>query len=295
MDEVSDQDVFNEAISPEPKAEKKSPPKEEAPVEAEAKEETKAERERDEKGRFKAKEDSAEEPISTDVEIPAKVEQAKEEKSEHHSIPSWRLKEEADAKREAIERATRAEQEAQAFRQQLWQMQQQLQALQQPKEPIDIFAQPEVYQQHVEQTMEQRLRAMEGNFSLRLAAYKHGDTFHEAWTEMVNRTQSGDDSIRQQVMQSPDPGETLVQLYQREKVVKEVGTDPTAYRSKVLEDALKDPEFLAKALEQARASAGAQPTQQISMPKSLNKVAAAASIGGDSDASDAGVWSYATR
>lgn len=292
MDEVSDQEMFNEAIAKEPIAEAKAEAKPDEGKEAEVK----AERERDEKGRFKsAKDDNGGDESPPAAEATLEAPKVEQKEPEVHNIPSWRLKEEADAKREAIERATRAEQEAQAFRQQLWQMQQQLQALQQPREPIDIFADPQAYQQTIEQTMSERLRAMEGNFSLRLAAYKHGDTFHEAWAEMVNRSQTGDDALRQQVLQSPDPGETLVQLYQREKVVKEVGTDPTAYRSKVLDEALKDPEFLAKALEQARASAGAQPTQQISMPKSLNKVAAAASAGGSDDMSDNGLYHYATR
>lgn len=259
-------------------------------VEAEApKQETEAEaaeRVRDEKGRFVAKE-------SPQEETPA-VESPKEEKPELH-IPSWRLKEEADARREAIERASRAEQEAQAFRQQLWQLQQQLQAQQQPKpEPVDIFADPDGYKHHVAQTMDQRLKAMEGNFSLRLAAYKHGDTFHEAWSDMMNRTQMGDDSLRQQVLQSPDPGETLVQLYQREKVYSEVGNDPNAYREKLKAELLKDQTFLAEALNAARGVASAQPTQKINLPPSLNKATAAISQD-DGDGSPASVWRYATR
>jgi hypothetical protein len=288
IEQVSDADVFNEAVAPEPKTEV-APSKEEA-AEVEAK------TPRDEKGRFKAKaeDDGGDEtPPAAEaaLEVPP-VEATKEEKPDH--IPSWRLKEEAEAKRDALRRAETAEREREAIRQQYYQMQQQLQAMQQPKEPIDIFAQPEQYQQHIEQSVAERLRAMEGNFSLRLASYKHGDTFQQAWGEMLARSQSGDDSLRQQVLQSPDPGETLVQLYQRESVLKEVGTDPVAYKSKVLEDALKDPQFLAKALQAAKVTAGAQPTHKIDLPPSLNKVAAA--HGGDTDdASDRGVYSFATR
>jgi hypothetical protein len=282
-EELNDQELFDEAVATEPVAE--APPKEEA----EAKEETKAERERDEKGRFvpkEGKEPSAEEVVSANVEAPTPIETPKEERPDHR-IPLTELLNER-------EKRQRAEQERAAIQQQYYQMQQQLQAMQQPQEPIDIFANPEAYTQSIEQTMSSRLRAMEGNFSLRLASYKHGDTFQEAWQEMVGRTQAGDDSIRQQVLQSPDPGETLVQLYQREKVVKEVGPDPTAYRNKVREDALNDPEFLAKALEKARGVAGTQSTQKIHLPPSLNKVAASHS-GDNDDASDRGVYSYATR
>lgn len=285
-EELNDQELFDEAVAA-PEAKVEAPPKEE--VKAEAKEDTKAERERDGKGRFKAKDgddgDDSPPAAAAALEVP-KPEPQKEERPDHR-IPLTELLNER-------EKRQRAEQERAAIQQQYYQMQQQLQAMQQPKEPIDIFANPEAYTQSIEHAMSERLRAMEGNFSLRLASFKHGETFKKAWEEMASRTQSGDDSIRQQVLQSPDPGETLVQLYQREKVVREVGPDPTAYRNKVLEDALGDPEFLAKALEKARGVAGAQSTQKIHLPPSLNKVAAA-HVGDTDDASDRGVYSYATR
>jgi hypothetical protein len=289
IDQISDADVFNEAIADAPKVETEAPEKEQT-------EEAKAEdRVRDEKGRFVAK-DKDEEPGD---ESPPVAEAALEEappepvKEKPDHIPSWRLKEEADARREAMQRAEAAERTAQQFQAQLAQLQQQLQALQPQPEPIDIFANPEAYTARVEQTMEQRLKAMEGNFSLRLAHYKHGELFGEAWQEMTSRTQSGDDSMRQQVLASNDPGETLVTLYQREKVVKEVGPDPIAYKSKILEEALKDPQFLAKAMQTARQTAGAQPTNnKIDLPPSLNKVASAHS-GDDGDDSDSSVFNYA--
>lgn len=234
--------------------------------------EARTERERDELGRFKAKQ----------------PEEAPREEKQDHRIPLAELMKERDS-RQAAQR------ELDHLRQQFWAMQQQMQQAQAPKEePIDIFAQPEVYQAHIQQTMEQRLRAMEGNFSLRLAAYKHGDSFHEAWQEMARRSQSGDDSIRQQVINSPDPGETLVQLYQREKVIGEVGSDPNAYIQKKLDEALKDPAFLAKAVEAARTAAGAQPTQnKIELPRSLNKLAGSHSA--PEDHTDRGMYNFATR
>jgi hypothetical protein len=287
IDQISDADVFNEAIAVEPKAEAEAPEKEQT-------EEAKAERERDEKGRFVARE--ADE-VAGDEPAPvpeAAVEEApleeapKEEKKQDHRIPLTELLNER-------EKRQNAERQREAVQQQLWQLQQQLLAQQQPAEPIDIFANPEAYTARVEHTMEQRLKAMEGNFSLRLAHYKHGELFGEAWQEMTSRTQAGDDSMRQQVLASNDPGEALVTLYQREKVVKEVGPDPIAYKSKILEEALKDPQFLAKAMQTARQTAGASPTNnKIDLPPSLNKVASAHS-GEDGDDSDSSVFSYAIR
>jgi hypothetical protein len=286
LDQISDADVFKEAVADAPKVEAEAPEKEQT-------EEAKTEdRTRDEKGRFVAKdkdEDVGDEPApvaEAALEEAQPEEAPKEEKKQDNRIPLTELLNER-------EKRQNAERQREAVQQQLWQLQQQLQAQQQPAEPIDIFANPEAYTAQVQQTMEQRLKAMEGNFSLRLAHYKHGELFGEAWQEMTSRTQSGDDSMRQQVLASNDPGETLVTLYQREKVVKEVGPDPIAYKSKILEEALKDPQFLAKAMQTARQTAGAQPTNnKIDLPPSLNKVASAHS-GDDGDDSDSSVFNYA--
>jgi hypothetical protein len=278
---VTGQEIFNEAVADAPPQEEVAPePVKAEEPKAEAPEESKAEgRQRDQKGRFAAKEEAP--PVEAAVEP---VETPKQD----HRIPLTELLNERE-KRQSAER------QREAIQQQLWQLQQQLQAAQKPaEEPIDIFASPEAYQAKVEQTVEQRFKAVEGNFSLRLAHYKHGDLFTEAWEAMADRTRSGDDSLRQQVIASSDPGETLVKLYQREKTLSEVGTDPAAYKSKVLEDALKDPQFLEKALQAARQSAGAQPkpNNKIDLPPSLNKVASAHS-GADGDDSDSSIFSYA--
>jgi hypothetical protein len=282
IDQISDADVFNEAIAVEPKVEAEAPEKEQT-------EEAKAERERDEKGRFVAKE--ADEvagdepaPVPEAALEEAPVETPKEERKQDHRIPLTELLNER-------EKRQNAERQREAYEQELSQLRQQMQALQQPREPIDIFANPEAYTQSIEQQMGEKLRAMEANFSLRLAHNKHGEVFTEAFNEVMQRPLQ--DPMRQQVINSPDPGETLVSLYQREKVVKEVGPDPIAYKSKILEEALKDPQFLAKAMQTARQTAGASPTNnKIDLPPSLNKVASAHS-GEDGDDSDSSVFNYA--
>jgi hypothetical protein len=284
---VTGQEIFNEAVAdaPPPQEEVAPEPKAEEPR-AEASEESKSEgRQRDEKGRFAAKEEAP--PVEAAVEAP-NVETPKQD----HRIPLTELLNERE-KRQSAER------QREAVQQQLWQLQQQLQAAQKPaEEPIDIFANPEAYTAQVQQTMEQRMKAMEGNFSLRLAHYKHGELFGEAWQEMTSRTQAGDDSMRQQVLGSSDPGETLVQLYQREKLMKEVGPDPMAYVNQKLEAALEDEAFLQKAYEKFKAKAGGQSPQaknKIELPPSLNKVASAGAVDGDTDMSGGSLYHFATR
>jgi hypothetical protein len=281
IDQISDADVFKEAVTVEPKAETEAPEKEQA-------EEVQAERDRDEKGRFVAK-DKDEEVGDEPVPVPeAALEEAPAEpvkEKPDHRIPLTELLNER-------EKRQNAERQREAYEQELSQLRQQMQALQTPREPIDIFANPEAYTQSIEQQMGEKLRAMEANFSLRLAHNKHGEVFTEAFQEVMQRPLQ--DPMRQQVINSSDPGETLVSLYQRERTLKEVGTDPAAYKAKILEDALKDPSFLAQAMQTARQSAGAQPkpNNKIDLPPSLNKVASANS-GDDNDDSDGSVFSYA--
>ena len=133
-------------------------------------------------------------------------------------------------------------------------------------------------------------RSMEGNFSLGLARSAHKEVFEEAWTEMMTRWQNGDDTMRQQVLQSVDPGETLVGLYKREKVSKEVGDDPAAWLEKKQQEWLDDPEVQAKLLEKARATASTQPTQKVKLPPSLNKATGSGSDPGSNDMGDAALW-----
>jgi hypothetical protein len=280
IDQISDAEVFQASLDA-PKAETEAPEKEQA-------EEAQTEdRVRDEKGRFVAKEKD-EEVGDEPAPVPeAALEEAPPEpvkEKPDHRIPLTELLNER-------EKRQNAERQREAYEQELSQLRQQMQALQQPREPIDIFANPEAYTQSIEQQMGEKLRAMEANFSLRLAHNKHGEIFTEAFQEVMQRPLQ--DPMRQQVINSSDPGETLVSLYQREKVVKEVGPDPIAYKSKILEEALKDPQFLAKAMQTARQTAGAQPTNnKIDLPPSLNKVASAHS-GDDNDDSDGSVFNYA--
>jgi hypothetical protein len=98
----------------------------------------------------------------------------------------------------------------------------------------------------------------------------------------------------QNVINSPDPGETLVRWYKREETLRQVGDDTSAYQQRVLEEALNNPEFLAKAIEKAKGVASANPSQ-VKLPPSINKMASAASSHDESDMSPAALYQYATK
>ena len=266
------EDVYEAATAPEPVAE--TP-------------EAKEERIRDERGRFAAKEEA---PPAVE-EQPA-IEAPKEERADH--IPSWRLREETEARRLANERAEANQRRADAALRELEALRQQMN----PPKPIpDQFQDPEAYNAHwqqqnqqLQQSVEQRLRNQEANFSLRLAHMQHGDVFEKAYQELLETAERGDRTAAQAVANSPDPGSTLVNWYKREQALKTVGNDPEAYFQTRLEAALKDPQVLAKAIENAKGMASTQPTQ-IKLPPSLNKVAGSRADT-DNDTSDGAMYRH---
>lgn len=245
--------------------------------------EVKEDRQRDEKGRFAAKEEAEEAPVAE-----AQPESVTPEKVDHR-IPLTELLNEREKRQAEARRAEQLAQELEQLRRQL----------QPPKQIPDQFQSPEEYNAYWEQriaeqqqTVEQRFRNQEANFSLRLAHMQHGQLFEEAYNALLDVAEKGNRGPAQQVANSPDPGQTLITWYQREKTLAEVGSDPNAYVQKKLEEALNDPQFLAKALEKARGVASTQPTQ-VKLPPSLNKVAPAGRSDDKGDMSDAGLYHHA--
>ena len=258
------EDIYDAAIEPEPVAE--TP-------------EATAERLRDERGRFASKEE--------EEAVEAAPEPAPQPERTDHRIPLTELLNEREKRQAEARRAEQLARELESLRQQM----------QPPKQIPDQFQDPDAYNKHWEQriaeqyqSVEQRFRNQEANFSLRLAHMQHGETFEKAYTALLDAAEKGDRAAAQAVANSPDPGSTLVNWYKREMTLQQVGTDPEAFVQKKLEEALNDPQFLAKAIEKARASAGTQPTQ-VKLPPSLNKVAASRGDT-DNDTSDGAMYRH---
>jgi hypothetical protein len=264
------EEIYDEAIAPEPVAE--TP-------------EATEERARDERGRFAAKE--AAEPEQA---VEAAPEPVVPQERVDHRIPLTELLNEREKRQAEARRAEQLARELEQLRQQM----------QPPRQQIpDQFQSPEEYNAYWEhriaeqqQTVEQRFRNQEANFSLRLAHMQHGEVFEKAYSALLEAAEKGDRAAAQAVANSPDPGATLINWYKREQTLQQVGTDPEAFVQKKLEEALNDPQFLAKALEKARGVAGTQPAQ-VKLPPSLNKAPSAARSDDTSDASDKGMYHYA--
>lgn len=274
------------AVEPDPKPEPEAEP---APQE----------RPRDEHGRFVAKQ-----PETPVAEAPQAPEQTPEPKDDAH-VPSWRLREVREAREAAERRAEEASRNAYALQQQMADMRRQLEALQKPKaEPVDFFQNPDqAFEQRVtpiQNEIQQFKRDMVLDFSRELAVVKYGEP---AVTEMEQAVAKAMQSnhpdmqfLAMRMNSSRNPVSVAMDWYKNQKLVEATGGDPEKYKQRITDDLLKDPAFLAKAVDAARAQAGQKSTPSVQLPPSLNRApgsGVSASELDDGDMSDAALFKHA--
>jgi hypothetical protein len=227
---------------------------------------------RDETGKFAAKEAKPDNPIVEGEPKPdtVKAETGKEADDKDGQVPSWRLREVADARRSA-------ETERDTLRSQLAQLNGRLQSLERPKEQpkqddIDPLLDPQGFAKRIETSFETRMQEERLNNNLALAHVRHGDKFEKAYNALLATAQAGNRQIVPQLTSQANPGEAIVRWYSDQETLKEVGSDPAKYKQTLLDEALKNPEFLAKAIEAAKVSAGQPKTNTITrLPPSLSR------------------------
>lgn len=290
---MDDRALFEGAIGDEPAVAEESPP-------------------RDELGRFapKAEEVPAEAPkVEAKPETVAPpVEATEQPKDDAATVPSWRLREVREAREAAERKAEEATRERFALQTQLQQMQAELQKLQAPKsEPADFFADPDQALQQRLTPFEQRFAKLEQDVRLsssRAAAIAvHGAPIvaemEKSIEEAMQKNHPDINGLAAQMRTSSDPVGVAMNWYKRNKLWDVTGGDPDAYKSKVLDEALKNPEYLQKALEAARAQAGAAPGSRpnIQLPPSLSRAPGSAPSAAvdESDMSDRSLFKQAVR
>lgn len=271
---MDDKDIFESALTDEPEQELEAEviqpePEPEAPVVA-----------RDEQGRFAPKpEGEAEKPRTEEPE---------------RGPPAWRLKEEADARRAAEQRAATLEAQLQQFRQQ-----------QEQKPKLDMFENPDAFvEQGVRSAVdpiEQKIGQMREFYSQREAIRDHGpEKVKAAYDWIAQGMQSRDPermAIYNRAMTSFDPYGEIVTSHQKHSLLEQIGTDPSAYVDKQLDERLKDPAFAAKMLERIRGVTQTSPSARTTqLPPSLSRVSAGLPRATeDDDDSEAGLFRQATR
>jgi hypothetical protein len=283
MEGVTDKELFDQSISTETVAPEVSQEPAQAAPEPTSEQQQIA---RDEQGRFAPK---------TEAEV---QQQAAQSEPPQGFVPSGRL-------REVSERATNAERELARAQAQLeiFQRHQPQPALQPPKVPTDIFENPdEAIRERIAPQFQEInqviLSLAKDNAELRFTPEK----VSAAEQAFIQATQARtlDVADYNRVVNSPNRYAAAVQWHQQQQVMKEVGGDPEVYKSRILDEAMKDPAFQAKVIEAARANAsGQQPGKTgtvVQLPPSINRSASAASpheTGGD--LSDSSLYSFATR
>lgn len=196
-----------------------------------------------------------------------------------HRVPLTELLNEREKRQDLQRQYKEMEQVVQQWQQ--WH-----QAQQQQAQAPDMFEDPEYYQQYIhnlpgmlqkardemqqqysQQLALQRMEFM-GELSLERARARDPEKYDKAWAALEERFNQGDQSWRQQILNSQDPGAVLLDLYDREQTVNTAGSDPEAYRQKVLDELKSNPQLLAELL------GGNDPSSQtpkVELPPSLNR------------------------
>jgi hypothetical protein len=236
------------------------------------------------------------EPEAVQAETVKQSEAPKEE----HRVPLREHLEERE-KRQAYER------EARERAREVEELRRQIEAIKNPKQSPDFWEQPET---SIEHRIDERLNPVahalvqqQERFSKMLAVEKFGaEAVDSAFNELSTRLRSDPSAAYdyQRIMASEHPYAELVSWHRKQSLLKEIGTDPEAYKEKLLSDQT----FLAKALERANAAArGKAPvvslpnSQRTSLP-SVSKMGAAEPIGKtriDDDLSDEELWDTYSR
>jgi hypothetical protein len=200
------------------------------------------------------------------------------------------------------ERAQSAERERDELKRALEHIQrQQQQAQAKPAEVPDIFSDPEAYTRHINETVHRTTTEMRLEFDMQLAEVRPPAVFpkaYDAFIQAVGNPGRPNPQLYHEVMGARSPGQAIVDWFKRDTVLREVGTDPAAYRQKLQKELLEDQDFIAQVIAKTRNDAGngSRPANVTRLP-SLNRQtsAAAAKEADDNDGSPEGIWGAAVR
>ena len=247
---TTDDDIFADD-EPITTTEEVSPPAPAAKAEAEPKD-------RDDKGRFKVKEEAPDEDTGEPSAPPADDRQDK-----GHSVPVTALLDEREKRQRIEAEAEQMRREVAEYRRR------EEQARQKPVEAPDILEDPAGYRQHVEASFNQRLLQLHGSMSRFMAERDYGADVVQAAFEYFNRHPEQSFALISQ----PSPFHAAVEAHRKAQAVEEFGTDPNAYREKLRA------EYEAELREKIRAEYAAEmtPNRPKSPPRSLAGMASSGS------------------
>ena len=252
-EELKQQEMFEQAAAPEPAAE--TPPVAEPP---------------------------APEPPPAPPPVPP----------EEH-IPSWRLREEAEGRRQAEMRAQALELRLQEI----------AAHMQQNQKAPDFFENPDqATQMLILRTLQPYAEETRRNMMAMgkmVASAAHGQDKVDAAEQAFLKARSDeslDPADYERVVQAPNRYDAVVRWHKNQSVLSSVGDDPAAWFDKQLEAKMADPAFQAVLLEKVQASAAGRPSMTKLPPSLSNKTAAASNrADGVGDLSDKSLFAYAMK
>jgi len=220
---------------------------------------------RDEAGRFAGKpEDKPDETLAA-TDPPAKV----LVDDNAAMVPSWRVREINEEKR-----AQAAELERLRAERAQWQRQQQPREELKPAEKAskpDPLLDPDGYAKAVREEVRNELLSERREDSMARARESNPKEFDEAFAAA---TQNGvDPGLKGRMQAARDPGRVLLDWHREQKTRQEIGGDLSAYNKRILDEALKNPEFRKTAIAAWQADASSQQPNgrpRVDLPPSLN-------------------------
>jgi hypothetical protein len=173
-------------------------------------------------------------------------------------IPSGRLREESENRR-------RAEREAADLRAQLAALQVQLPQQQPQQKPADLFENPRAF---FEQMMMPYMERMQAREQMRTEAYSadnavrmYGEPQVTAARAALEQGMARHDpqawNTYNRAMSSHDPYGVITRAHLDRATLQEIGGDLESYKTKILEEAMKNPEFQKRVMQAARGHAQA--------------------------------------
>ena len=211
-------------------------------------------------------------------------------------VPSWRVREINEEKRTLADRLAALEAEKANWQRQQVQHPQQPAPKQEEKAKPDPLLDPEGYAKAVRDEIREEIIAERRESSLHAAHAKYTTEFEEAYAAAQKAV---DPALKARIQASRDPGETLIQWHREQKTRQEIGGDLNAYKQRLREEALKDPEFRKAAMAAWQAEANPQQPNgrpRVDLPPSLNGASRsnAALRASQTDLSDDALWDEAT-
>jgi|SRR6188508_2300066 len=131
-----------------------------------------------------------------------------------------------------------------------------------PKTEDLLFNDPEAFKRQMQDEYRKELANLRVETDMEMASMRHGPLFQAAWNHFLASCQNGADPVSYfRVINARSPGEEVVRWFNERRIMHETGGDINAYRNRVAQQLLQDPNFLAY-MQQQQANGGPMPPQQ---------------------------------